>query len=496
MSITESSVGPADVRSSAAAALDAPQDVSAFSHVVLAGTLRLCDAMVIALTGGALYLFIVYPAIGYPGRGLAIAAGAALLAPLILGALKAYETIRLRRLASQTWRLALAWVLALGAATTVAFFVGLASDEARLWFLSWFVAASIALLAGRVATASWLSGLAKAGRLDRRAVIVGGGKPARDLIDAIAASKDPQIRILGVFDDRDPSRVEPVPGYPMLGTIDDLVAFARVRRVDLLIVALPLTAETRVLQLLKKLWVLPVDIRLAAQGSKLRFTRRSYSWIGDVPFLDVFDKPIRDWDVVLKAVFDRSVGALALLALSPIMLLAALLIKLDSRGPVLFRQKRHGFNNELIEVYKFRSMYTDRVDVAGALSVTREDPRVTRVGRFIRKTSIDELPQLLNVVFKGDMSLVGPRPHATHSKAADKLFQDVVDGYYARHKVKPGITGLAQLHGWRGETDTAEKLEKRVEYDLEYIENWSVWLDLYILSMTPVSLLTKRDGAY
>ncbi len=237
----------------------------------------------------------------------------------------------------------------------------------------------------------------------------------------------------------------------MLGTIDDLVAFARTHRVDLLIVALPVTAETRLLQLLKKLWVLPVDIRLAAHGSKLRLTRRSYSWIGDVPFLDVFDKPIRDWDVVAKAVFDRSVGALALLALSPIMLVTAVAIRLESRGPVFFRQKRHGFNNELIEVFKFRSMYVDRTDSTGVTSVTRDDPRVTRVGRFIRRTSIDELPQLINVVFRGDMSLVGPRPHATHSKAENKLFQDVVDGYYARHKVKPGITG------WRSSTAGAAR---------------------------------------
>ncbi len=172
----------------------------------------------------------------------------------------------------------------------------------------------------------------------------------------------------------------------------------------------------------------------------------------------------------------------------------ALAIRLDSRGPVLFKQKRYGFNNELIEVYKFRSMYADRCDAAAPRLVTKDDPRVTQVGRFIRKTSLDELPQLFNVL-KGNLSLVGPRPHAVSAKADDRLYGEVVDGYFARHKVKPGITGWAQINGWRGETDTKEKILKRVEHDLYYIENWSVLFDLYILLKTPSSLL-KTENAY
>ena len=176
------------------------------------------------------------------------------------------------------------------------------------------------------------------------------------------------------------------------------------------------------------------------------------------------------------------------------MALVAIAIKLDSKGPVLFRQKRYGFNNELIEVYKFRSMYTDRATPTAAKLVTRDDPRVTRVGRFIRKTTIDELPQLFNVL-KGDLSLVGPRPHALQAKAANRLYDDVVDGYFARHRVKPGITGWAQINGWRGETDTDEKIQQRVEHDLYYIENWSVMFDLYIVAVTPLRLL-KGENAY
>ncbi len=176
------------------------------------------------------------------------------------------------------------------------------------------------------------------------------------------------------------------------------------------------------------------------------------------------------------------------------MLLIALAIKLDSKGPALFRQKRLGFNNEQIDVDKFRTMFADATDAEAAKLVTKHDPRVTSVGRFLRKTSLDELPQFFNVV-KGDLSLVGPRPHALKAKAADRLYAEAVDGYFARHRVKPGVTGWAQINGWRGETDTQEKILRRVEHDLFYIENWSVTFDLYILLMTPIALL-KGDNAY
>jgi len=183
-----------------------------------------------------------------------------------------------------------------------------------------------------------------------------------------------------------------------------------------------------------------------------------------------------------------------LLILSPLLALIALAVKWDSSGPALFKQIRHGFNNEPIQVYKFRSMYLDQTDALCLRQTTRNDPRVTRVGRFIRKTSLDELPQLFNVAIMGNLALVGPRPHAPSSKAADRLYDEVVDGYFARHRVKPGITGWAQVNGWRGETDTVEKLEQRVEHDLYYIENWSMFFDLKILAMTPFALIRAKNA--
>jgi Undecaprenyl-phosphate glucose phosphotransferase len=249
-----------------------------------------------------------------------------------------------------------------------------------------------------------------------------------------------------------------------------------------------------VLELLGKLWVLPVDIRLSAHNNKLRFRPHTYSYIGNVPFIDLADKPIANWDHVCKLAFDMLMAAVALVLLAPVMALIAVAIRLDSRGPVLFRQKRQGFNNELIEILKFRSMYADRSDEDASQLVSRDDDRVTRVGRILRKMSLDELPQFFNVL-KGDLSLVGPRPHAPKAKAVDKLYHDVVDGYFARHRVKPGVTGWAQVNGWRGETDTEEKIRRRVEHDLYYIENWSVTFDLYILLKTPFALF-RTENAY
>jgi Undecaprenyl-phosphate glucose phosphotransferase len=334
------------------------------------------------------------------------------------------------------------------------------------------------------------------GRLDRRTVVVGAGGSGETLVAALAAQRDSDTRVIGVFDDRGDERSSAsCAGVAKLGTVDDLVEFARYTRVDLVIFALPISAENRILQMLKKLWVLPVDIRLSAHTNKLRYRPRSYSYVGSVPVLDIFDKPIADWDVVMKWLFDKIVGWLALIVTAPIMLIIAIAIKLDSRGPVFFKQKRYGFNNELIEIYKFRSMYVEQTDAAANKLVSAGDPRVTRVGRLIRKTSLDELPQLFNVLFDGNLSLVGPRPHAVQAKAENRLYHEAVDGYFARHRVKPGITGWAQIHGWRGETNSQEKIQRRVEHDLYYIENWSILLDIYIIAQTPFALI-RTENAY
>ncbi|SDB17964.1 undecaprenyl-phosphate glucose phosphotransferase [Bauldia litoralis] len=465
------------------------------SRVVVAGTVRLADFAIVVTTGFAIHLLYVEQASALAWWYLTAIIGAAIVFVSAMQVAGGYTIPAMRRVGFQTGRLLATWMLVFGVMTAVVFLAKLGEEFSRVWFTAWFVIGLCALIAFRVALASFVNRWASEGLLERRAVIVGGGERAEALINAMEAQGEGDIRICGIFDDRSDDRSpQSVAGYRKLGTISELVEFGRKAQIDLLIVSLPITAEGRVLQLLKQLWVLPVDIRLSAHTNKLRFRPRTYSFVGKVPFLDVVDKPIADWDVVAKWLFDHVVGAMILLLAAPVMLLVALAIRLDSRGPVLFKQKRYGFNNDLIEVYKFRSMYVDKTDATANKLVTRNDPRVTRVGRFIRRTSLDELPQLFNVVFKGNLSLVGPRPHAVQAKASDRLYGDVVDGYFARHRVKPGITGWAQINGWRGETDTEEKLHHRVEHDLFYIENWSVLFDLYIVLMTPFRLLNSENA--
>jgi Undecaprenyl-phosphate glucose phosphotransferase len=481
-----------------AAALKAAEQptVSAYSPIVLAGTVRLIEFALVALVGTAVYIWHVVPVDGFEWYYVGSILGIALLAMVAFQVADVYQVQAFRGHEKQYFRLMSAWSVVFLIVIGATFFAKIGDQFSRLWLGTFYVVGLFVLVGFRRILFLLVRAWTRDGRLERRTVIVGADANSDALIKSIAGQKDSDVRIVGLFDDRGDQRAPSAAAGPQkLGTVDDLVEFARRTRIDLVIFSLPISAETRILQMLKKLWVLPVDIRLAAHNTKLRFRPRAYSYIGGVPVLDVLDKPITDWDVVTKWLFDKIVGSLALLALSPLMLLTAIAIKLDSRGPIFFRQKRYGFNNELIEVYKFRSMYVDQCDATASKLVQKSDPRVTRVGAFIRKTSIDELPQLINVVFKGNLSLVGPRPHAVHAKAADRLYNDAVDGYFARHRVKPGITGWAQINGWRGETDTEEKIQHRVEHDLYYIENWSVLFDLYILAKTPLAL-AKTTNAY
>jgi len=463
----------------------------AYSPIVLAGTVRLIEFALVGLVGLIVYFSYVVPADGFAWRHIAAILGIELLALLAFQVADIYQVQAFRGHEKQYMRLASAWSVVFLIAIGVSFFAKSGDQFSRAWLGTFYVLGLFALIAFRRVLFLLVRRWTREGRLDRRTVVVGADANGESLIRSLAAAAR-----RAAFDDRGDERsAASCGGVPKLGSVNDLVAFARSTRVDLVIFSLPISAESRLLQMLKKLWVLPVDIRLSAHSNKLHFRPRSYSYIGAVPVLDIFDKPIADWDVVMKWLFDKIVGSLALICAAPVMIMVAIAVKLDSKGPVFFKQKRYGFNNESIDIYKFRSMYADQADLTASKLVTKGDPRVTRVGRFIRKTSFDELPQLFNVVFTGSLSLVGPRPHAVHAKAENRLYDEAVDGYFARHRVKPGITGWAQIHGWRGETDSQEKIQRRVEHDLYYIENWSILLDLYIVAQTPFALI-RSENAY
>ena len=330
----------------------------AYSPIVIAGAVRVADFVLLSLVGIALYLGYVAPLAGFHWEYIAAIFGMTATAVICFQAADIYEVQVFRGQLRQMTRMISSWAFVFLLFIGASFFAKLGGEVSRLWLSAFFFVGLAALIAERLFLRSMVRSWARQGRLDRRTIIVGSDQNGEQLVEALKAQDDSDIDILGVFDDRNDSRaLETCAGSPKLGKVDDIVEFARRTRVDLVLFALPISAETRILEMLKKLWVLPVDIRLSAHTNKLRFRPRSYSYLGKVPTLDVFEAPITDWDLVMKWLFDHVVGAIILLLALPVMALVALAIKLDSPGPVLFRQKRFGFNNERIDVFKFRSLY-------------------------------------------------------------------------------------------------------------------------------------------
>ena len=402
-----------------------------------------------------------------------------------------------RRLPSFRWQAGqtlFVWTGAVAALLLLAFILKVSATYSRGWASAWAMTTLFMLLFERgliyFCARWWL----RDGHFVRNVVIVGAGKPGEELVARLQQLRDPTVAIVGIFDDRK-SRIDAsVCGWEVLGTTDDLVTFSRETPIDEVIVALPLNAEQRLMSIFAKLKLLPVDLRLSAQAVAASLPVHGISHIGSIPVLEIVDRPLKHWSAVVKAVEDIVIASVLLAIFGLPMAIIALLIRCDSPGPVFFVQERFGFNNNIIRVLKFRTMYVNREDPSGGQRTIRNDPRVTRVGRFLRAWSIDELPQLINVL-KGDMAIVGPRPHALTMKAGNRLYHEAVKDYLHRHRVKPGLTGWAQVNGLRGEIDSVERAKKRVAYDLRYIENWSLWLDLYIIAKT-LKVVLSRSEAY
>jgi polysaccharide biosynthesis protein PslA len=465
------------------------------SPLLICSAVRVFDCLVVCVTGLVAYFLMV----GAEAPGLASQyIGSTLLGAVGAGVISkqfnAYSSDYLLSRWLRVKRILAGWGCTVALLLAIAFALNISSQFSRAWAGTWFLSAALLMPAGRVALRGWLDGLIAEGRLAERVVIVGAGEHGQRLANYLETEAPQSVRLIGFIDDR-ATRIAPEGQGRILGDTRQLLELIREDAVDRVFIALPWSAETRVRELIYRLAVAPVNISLCPDFIGFNFTNRPFVHVAGLPMLQVFDRPISGSSYLAKAVEDRLIAGFFLLLLAPLLGLIALAIKLDSPGPVFFKQRRYGFNNKLIGVWKFRSMYIHMTDHNADRQTTRDDPRVTRIGRFLRKSSLDELPQLINVMI-GNMSIVGPRPHAVATKAEGKLFEDVVDRYAARHRVKPGITGWAQINGWRGETDTIEKIQKRVEYDLFYIDNWSVWFDLVILARTAFALLRDRDAAY
>ena len=454
----------------------------------------ICADLLVMLIGGLMARLLSY---GQLSSDIAVISGLwigalGLMAVVRMG--RGYELWRMRLLSLSLSHLILGLAVGLGAVL----FLGLAhdpADQALLLWLGWWAALSGGVLA-LVRLGLWyrINRLIRLGLLEHRVILLGGGAALAPVIAELQRCRGEGYRICGFFDERDDPRSPPVvAGQHKTGTLQDLVAFARMAQIDSLIVAMPHLSRERLVELMSVLSVLPLEVRGLPTPRLDIPSRARRSRIGQLELVELCRKPMSSFQMAQKRALDLVTASIALILLAPVLLGVALAVRLESRGPVLFRQRRHGFNNQPITILKFRSMYADRCDPTAVSAVRRNDPRVTRVGRLIRRSSLDELPQLFNVL-SGKLSMVGPRPHATAARTGDILYDNVSQAYSARHKVKPGITGWAQINGWRGEMNTSEKIRERLRHDLYYIENWSLLFDLWILLRTPAALLRTKNA--
>jgi Undecaprenyl-phosphate glucose phosphotransferase len=378
---------------------------------------------------------------------------------------------------------------------TVAVLQPSVQDRAALiqWLSLWSVGAIVGIGAVRIVLTRLLARWRAAGRLKQTVAVYGTGDLAVRLVERLRGASSATVEIVGVFDDRAARRISIGLCTLPQGTTADLVELSRQYEIDRIIVALPHSAEQRLLEILRKLHKMPVEISLAPDMVGFNVPGKDHDEFGGLPLLDVYGRPLSFGQTLLKTVFDRAAAAFGIVALSPLLLAVAVAIKLDSEGPALFRQNRYGFGDRVIGVYKFRTMKAKLADANGEKQTETNDPRLTRIGGLLRRLSIDELPQLLNVL-RGELSLVGPRPHAVSMRVRQRRNEDIVPDYALRHHVKPGITGWAQVNGYHGPVETERALHERVAYDLDYINNWSLWFDIRILLRTLVIAFGQRHA--
>ena len=354
--------------------------------------------------------------------------------------------------------------------------------------LAWLIATPPALFAAHRLVPILLPRVLAAQGVQKTAVIAGANEAGRRLAARIRANPFPGVRFTGYFDDRGSKRLENGESGASLGSLDQLAEYVKAHRVDLIYIALPMASQPRILKLLEELRDTTASIYFAPDIFLFDLIQARMETIGGVPILAVCESPFHGIDGLVKRASDMVIASVILLLIAPLMLAIAAAVKLDSPGSVLFKQRRYGLDGREIVVYKFRSMRVLE-DGDTIRQATRDDPRVTAFGAFLRAYSLDELPQFINVL-QGRMSVVGPRPHAI---AHNEMYRKLIRGYMIRHKVRPGITGLAQVSGARGETDTLAKMGRRIEYDLTYLRQWSLLLDLKIILKTLI-VLGKHDA--
>lgn len=391
--------------------------------------------------------------------------------------MQVYRTIRAGQFHLRIMLLLAATVLSFLLLFSLVFLLKISEAFSRLGTSLWFITSLAGFLGWRLIFRHFKHKRYRQGLNLRRVAIIGLTPGGVQLYEQVKQHPEMGLKCIGFYDDRTPERLES--SEHLLGSINDALIEAQQNNIDKLYICLPMSAEKRITQIIQSLGDSTVDLLLVPNFLMKNLMQANISSVGSVDTISVFESPLSGMREFYKRTFDILFSTAALIGIAPVLIGIALAIKLTSPGPILFRQDRYGLDGKRIGVYKFRSMQVmENSDVV--VQATKNDTRITPVGSFLRRTSLDELPQFFNVLV-GDMSVVGPRPHAV---AHNEEYRKSIDYYMLRHKVRPGITGWAQINGWRGETDTLEKMQKRIEFDLEYIRNWSLMLDIKIIFLT------------
>ena len=402
-----------------------------------------------------------------------------LLAVTLFPRFAVYQAWRGASIIDELGTISLAWGAVLLGLMFLAFSTKTGATYSRGWLGLWAVSGWVLLVASRIMLRLLLHWARRSGFNQRRVVIVGEAELGGDVTKRIQSSPWMGLKIVGFFSDAN-SQHQDLPTGLRQGKLADVASFVAEGEVDQVWIALPLRDEELLRGLLHELRYSTVDIRFVPDLFGLRLLNHSVMDVAGLPVINLSVSPMTGISRWVKAIEDWLLALIILVLVSPLLLLIAIAVKVTSHGPVLFKQQRYGWEGKLITVYKFRSMVLHHEEGEAVTQAQKNDSRITKLGAFLRRTSLDELPQFYNVL-QGRMSIVGPRPHAV---AHNEHYKSLIDDYMKRHKVKPGITGWAQINGWRGETETVDKMEKRVEYDLFYIENWSLWFDLKIIFLT------------
>jgi putative colanic acid biosynthesis UDP-glucose lipid carrier transferase len=461
-----------------------------FKQSVLIGQLVLIQLLIPPIVAiGSLIAVTAFYGARFDFEYRLLAVFIAILAPTVLKRPQLTALTILPNWWSTLFGLALRWLVLLSLILAIFYVTKMSTQFSRRVILTWAVVTPIPLLLVSLVVNEFIRRFIQAPGNARSAVMAGFNEVSEALAGRIRGNPELGIRVEGFFDDRSAGRLGLSEGQTLLGGLADLAAFANARRIDVIFIALPMRQVQRVVDLLDELRDTTASIYFVPDIFVMDLIQSRTADIDGVPVVAMCETPFQGTRGLVKRSMDITISAISLVLLAPLLLLIGLLVRLDSSGPALFRQRRYGLDGRIIDVHKFRTMSVTE-DGPTIRQATREDSRVTRLGRFLRRYSLDELPQLFDVL-RGSMSLVGPRPHAV---AHNEEYRGLIKGYMVRHKVLPGITGLAQVNGCRGETSKLEDMQKRIEYDLDYLRHWTPGLDLKILFLTFTQLFTDRKA--